>query len=59
MLEIEKIVTRDGAVAGLQTSAGREESFDLVVSNADVVHTYDSAAERRTARRSDGTKAWP
>jgi phytoene desaturase len=39
--EINRIVTRDGAVAGLQTKTGREESFDLAVSNADVVHTYD------------------
>ncbi len=41
MLRSQRIVTRDGAVTGLQTNAGREESFDLVVSNADVVHTYD------------------
>ncbi len=40
--EIDRIVTRDGAVAGLQTKTGREECFDLVVSNADVVHTYDA-----------------
>jgi phytoene desaturase len=39
--EIAKIATRDGAVTGLQTNTGREERFDLVVSNADVVHTYD------------------
>lgn len=39
--EIGRIVTRNGAVAGLQTKNGREEVFDLVVSNADVVHTYD------------------
>jgi phytoene desaturase len=39
--EIRRIVSRDGAVTGLQTKTGREESFDLVVSNADVVHTYD------------------
>ena len=39
--EIGKIVTRDGVVRGLQTNMGREESFDLVVSNADVVHSYD------------------
>ena len=38
--EIAKIVTRDGAVAALQTNTGREESFNLVVSNADVVHSY-------------------
>jgi phytoene desaturase len=39
--EIDRIATRDGAVTGLQTMTGREQSFDLVVSNADVVHTYD------------------
>ena len=39
--EIGKIVTRDGAVTGLQTNTEREESFNLVVSNADVVHSYD------------------
>ncbi len=39
--EIARIVTRDGVVTGLQTNTGREERFDLVVSNADVVHTYD------------------
>ncbi len=38
--EIAKIVTRNGAVAGVQSNGGREEKFDLVVSNADVVHTY-------------------
>ena len=39
--EIDSIVTRDGAVAGVQTKTGRQEGFDLVVSNADVMHTYD------------------
>jgi len=39
--EIDRIATCDGSVAGLQTKAGREERFDIVVSNADVVHTYD------------------
>lgn len=38
---VERIVTRDGGVAGVYTAAGGEEVFDLVVSNADVVHTYD------------------
>lgn len=38
--EIDRIVTGGGAVAGLQTSNGRRENFDWVVSNADVVHTY-------------------
>ncbi len=54
--EIDQIVTRDGAVAGVQASNCRLEEFDLVVSNADVVHTYDRLlrAEPRaamTARR--------
>jgi len=39
--EVDRIVTRDGAVAGLRCQSGRDENFDLVVSNADVVHTYD------------------
>ena len=35
-------ITTDGArVSGIETANGRRESFDLVVSNADVVHTYD------------------
>lgn len=39
--EIDRIIIRDGAVAGLQTKSGQEERFDFAVSNADVVHTYD------------------
>ncbi len=39
--EIARIVTGDGAVSGLQTKSGQEVKFDLIVSNADVVHTYD------------------
>lgn len=39
--EVDRIVTRDGAVVGLRTQMGEGEPFDLVVSNADVVHTYD------------------
>ena len=38
--EIERIVTRAGAVTGLRTRSGRVEKFTLVVSNADVMHTY-------------------
>jgi phytoene desaturase len=40
--EIDAIVTRNGAVSGVRAQGGREEPFDLVVSNADVFHTYDS-----------------
>ena len=36
---VERIVVRDGKVAAVQTSAG-EMAADLVVSNADFIHTY-------------------
>ena len=38
--EIDRIETRDGAVRALAQRSGRREEFDLVASNADVVHTY-------------------
>ncbi len=38
--EVSRITTSAGKVTGVATAAGHEE-FDLVVSNADVVHTYD------------------
>jgi phytoene desaturase len=44
--EVSEIVTRGGAVAGVITESGQEERFDLVVSNADVVHTYDQLLRR-------------
>jgi phytoene desaturase len=55
-VEIDRIVTREGKVTGVQANAGRDELFDLVVSNADVVHTYDRLLKdepqaRPTARR--------
>ncbi len=60
--EISRIVTRDGAVAGLQTQTGREEHFDLAVSNADVVHTYDRLLKDEprvaTMRRKLGRKKY-
>lgn len=39
---IERIVTHDGKVTGIETQEGRLETFAAVVSNADVVHTYHS-----------------
>ena len=57
---VDRIVTRSGIVTGLRTISGREENFDLVVSNADVVHTYGellkdepraAAMRRRLARK--------
>jgi len=60
--EIDRIVTRGGAVAGLQTKTGREERFDLAVSNADVVHTYDRLLKDEpraaTMRRKLGRKKY-
>ena len=59
--EIDRIVTRNGAVAGVQAKAGEVEKFDLVVSNADVVHTYhrllrDEPLAAVTARHLDKKK---
>ncbi len=44
--EVAEIVTRGNAVAGVITKTGQEEPFDLVVSNADVFHTYDALLRR-------------
>lgn len=38
--EIDEITTSQGAVSGVKTQAGGWEPFDLVVTNADVMHTY-------------------
>jgi phytoene desaturase len=43
---VAEIVTRSGRVTGLRTSDGREEAFDAVASNADVVHTYKTLLGR-------------
>ena len=49
--EVAEIVTDQGRVTGIRTHDGARESFDVVVSNADVVHTYDKllAGEPRVA----------
>ena len=39
---VEQITTRNGKVQGILIGGGIEEAYDLVVSNADVVHTYQS-----------------
>jgi phytoene desaturase len=38
--EIEKILTDGRQIKGLQTKSGQTFNFDLIISNADVVHTY-------------------
>jgi phytoene desaturase len=49
--EIAEITTDAHGVTGITTARGRSESFHAVVSNADVVHTYDTLLkhERRAA----------
>ena len=37
---VERIVTDEGHVKGLRLASGESRDFDVVVSNADVVHTY-------------------
>ena len=39
--EVTSIRTEGDGVTGIETEAGAFESFDVVVSNADVVHTYE------------------
>jgi phytoene desaturase len=46
--ELDRIECRDGRVTGVATRTGNEP-FDLVVSNADVVHTYDHLLRRERA----------
>jgi phytoene desaturase len=43
---VDEIVTSHGCVTAVRTTDGREERFEAVASNADVVHTY-----RRLLRR--------
>jgi phytoene desaturase len=38
--DVQEIATSEGRVTGLRARDGWEEPFDLVTSNADVVHTY-------------------
>ncbi len=47
--EVEQITTRNGQVSGVLVRGGKEEKFDLVVSNADVVHTYEALLEKESA----------
>jgi phytoene desaturase len=39
--EVSEITTERSRVTGVLTQEGRKEGFDLVISNADVFHTYD------------------
>ena len=44
-------MTRSNEVAGVITKDGQKEGFDLVVSNADVFHTYDALLRRERASK--------
>lgn len=43
---VAEILTQDEKVFGIRTQDGAREHFDVVVSNADVVHTYDQLLKR-------------
>ena len=47
--EIAEIETAGGAVKAVIDQSGRREECDLVVSNADVVHTYDALLRKEPA----------
>jgi phytoene desaturase len=49
-VEVGRINSCQGKVTGIVTEAGNER-FDLVVSNADVVHTYDRLLQHEPAVR--------
>jgi phytoene desaturase len=44
--EVTEIVTGQSQVTGVVTQKGRKEGFDVVISNADVFHTYDVLLRR-------------
>jgi phytoene desaturase len=53
--EVRDIICQGNAVTGLTTDGAGEEKFDLVVSNADVVHTYGTLLKHQS--RSKGMHA--
>jgi phytoene desaturase len=59
--DVDEIETRDGRVSGLSARDGWRGAFELVASNADVVHTYGRLLRRdagalRTAARLRGMR---
>jgi phytoene desaturase len=54
--EIEKILTDNGQVSGLQLVSGQSYQFDIVISNADVVHTYTKLLKQEKAADSGRNK---
>ncbi|MET0555722.1 MAG: phytoene desaturase [Vicinamibacteria bacterium] len=54
--EVERIVVHDGKVAGLVTKDGWSGTFDVVASNADVVHTYGGLLGREERGREEAER---
>ena len=46
--EIDEILTRDGKVTGVLTKAGVKQNCDIVVTNAEVMHTYRDLLKNET-----------
>lgn len=44
--EVSEILTQSDGIRGLASAGGIKETFDLVVSNADVVHTYGALLKK-------------
>jgi phytoene desaturase len=49
--EVREIICQGSAVTGLTTDGAGKEKYDLVVSNADVVHTYDALLRHQPRAR--------
>lgn len=54
--EVERIVVHEGRVAGLVTKDGWSGSFEVVASNADVVHTYGALLGREGRGREEAER---
>lgn len=53
---VEQILVREGKAAGVRTADGWEGRFDLVASNADVVHTYRSLLQGTPRGAAEGKR---
>lgn len=51
--EVAELITKRGQVTGVLTKNGEAHSFDLVVSNADIVHTYESLLKKEPRLEAD------
>lgn len=53
---VDEILVRGGKTSGIRTKDGQDSAFDLVVSNADVVHTYSSLLRNHARGQSAGKR---